>query len=83
MILNELRVPGEFQIALRVRFAELDRSAADRAGVDITAIINNGAVALGTSLGAGLGTLNGVIDNGKALFFMLPKSDRDFTVNRR
>lgn len=70
LILNELKVPGEFQIALRVRIAELNRSQADRAGVDLNVLINNGAVALGTTLGAGLGTLNGVIDNGNVGIFL-------------
>ena len=57
MILNELRVPGEFQIGLRVRIAELNRSQADRAGVDLNVLLNNGAVALGTTLGAAGGSL--------------------------
>ena len=70
MILNELKVPGEFQIALRVRIAELNRSQADRAGVDLAVLVNNGAVAVGTTLGAGLGTLNGVIDNGNVGIFL-------------
>jgi len=70
MILNELKVPGEYQIALRVRIAELNRSQADRAGVDLAVLMNNGAVAVGTTLGAGLGTLNGVIDNGNVGIFL-------------
>ena len=64
MILNELRVPGEFQIALRVRIAELNRSQADRAGVNLNVLINNGAVTLGTTLGAAAGTLQGTFDSG-------------------
>ena len=64
LILNELRVPGEFQISLRVRIAELNRSQADRAGVDLNALINNGAVTLGTTLGAAAGALHGTFNNG-------------------
>ena len=70
LILNELKVPGEFQIALRVRFAELSRSQADRAAVDINVLINNGAVALGTTMGAAAGSLRGVIDNGNVGVFL-------------
>ncbi len=70
LILNELRVPGEFQIALRVRVAELNRSAADRAGVNLNVLINNGAVALGTTMGAAAGTLSGVFDNGNVGIFL-------------
>ncbi|MBC8117586.1 MAG: pilus assembly protein N-terminal domain-containing protein, partial [Candidatus Saccharimonas sp.] len=70
LILNELKVPGEFQIAMRVRFAELSRSDADRAAVDINVLINNGAVALGTTLGAAGGTFRGVIDNGNVGVFL-------------
>ncbi len=64
MILNELRVPGEFQISLRVRIAELNRSQADRAGVNLNVLINSGAVTLGTTLGTAAGTLRGTINNG-------------------
>lgn len=69
-ILKELRVPGEFQVSLRVRIAELNRSQADRAGVDLNLLINQGAVALGTTLGAAAGTLQGTIDNGSVEFFL-------------
>ena len=67
LILNELKVPGEFQISLRVRIAELNRSQADHAGVNLNALINNGAVALGTTLGTAAGTLHGTFDNGNVI----------------
>ena len=70
LILNELKVPGEFQIALRVRIAELNRSQADRAGVDLNVILNNGAVTLGTTLGAAAGTLQGTFDSGNLGIFL-------------
>jgi pilus assembly protein CpaC len=40
-IINMLSVPGEFQIQVTCRIAELQRSALRRLGVDFTALINN------------------------------------------
>ena len=64
LIINELKVPGEFQIALRVRIAELNRSAADRAGVDINVLFNDARHAVRSTLGAGAGVIGGVFENG-------------------
>lgn len=64
LIIDELRIPGEFQISINVRIAEIQRSQLRRYGVDWNAIINNGAVSLGASLGAGGPTLTGVFDSG-------------------
>ena len=70
LILNELKVPGEFQIALRVRIAELNRSAADRAGVDINVLFNDARHAITSTLGAGAGTIGGVFENGEIGLFL-------------
>jgi pilus assembly protein CpaC len=75
-IINELQVPGEFQIMLRIKIAEVQRTAADSAGVNINALINNAsqsissAVGAGTSAVAGVGsstgsTLSGTFENGE------------------
>lgn len=64
-IINELRVPGEFQISLRVRIAELNRSQLRRMGIDLNVLFNDGAGNLFTSLGAAAGaTLGGIFDDG-------------------
>ncbi|MBI1344925.1 type II and III secretion system protein [bacterium] len=64
-IINELQVPGEFQISLRVRIAELNRSQARNLGVDINALINQGSQQIFTNLGAaGAATIGGIFDDG-------------------
>ncbi len=69
-IINELRVPGEYQINLRVRVAELSRSQLDRAGVDINVLFNDARHAITTSMGGVPGTLSGVFENGEIGVFL-------------
>lgn len=63
-IIDELRIPGEFQIMINVRIAEIQRSQLRRWGVDWSALINDGAVSLSSSMASGTPTLTGVFDNG-------------------
>src|SRR4029450_6692047 len=49
-IVNMLRVPGVQQVALRVKIAELNRSAARGFGVNVTANIEFGDAVNGTRL---------------------------------
>ena len=65
LIVDELQVPGEFTINVRVRMAEINRSQLRRMGVDWNAAINNGQVVL--TQAAGFATnpvLTGVFDAG-------------------
>ncbi len=64
-IINELQVPGEFQVALRVRIAELSRSSADNAGVNINALFNDARNSIGTAIGGATGGLSGTFENGE------------------
>lgn len=73
LIINMLTIPGEFQINLRVRIVELNRSALRRMGVSLTTLFANGrhvisstlaGAAQGGSAGAGAGTLQGVFEAG-------------------
>ncbi len=69
-IINELRVPGEYQINLRVRIAELNRSQARNMGVDLNVLFNDSQL-LFTNLGAAAGaTLGGVFENGEIGVFL-------------
>ncbi|MBM4076379.1 MAG: type II and III secretion system protein, partial [Planctomycetes bacterium] len=70
LIINELRVPGEFQIKIRVRIAELSRSQLDRAGVDINVLFNDARHAITSTLGAATGTIGGVFENGEIGLFL-------------
>lgn len=70
-IINELQVPGEFQIAMRVRVAELSRTGADAAGVNINVLFAGARHALSTAMAstagaaATAGTLSGTFENGE------------------
>ena len=74
-IVNMLDVPGEFQVMLRVRIAQLDRSQLRRMGINVAVLINDGqqffssvlsgAVAAGTGNAAGIAApLTGVFSSG-------------------
>lgn len=69
-IINELRVPGEYQINLRVRIAELNRSQLDHAGVDINVLFADARQAISTSMAGAAGTLSGVFENGEIGVFL-------------
>jgi pilus assembly protein CpaC len=63
-IVNMLEVPGEFQVAIRVRIAELNRSELKRMGVSLSALISGDDIALGSTLTGNATTLSGVFQAG-------------------
>ncbi len=70
-IINELQVPGEFQIALRVKIAEVERTAADSAGVNINVLFADARQSLSSAVGAATGaTLSGTFENGEIGLFL-------------
>lgn len=64
-IVNMLQVPGEFQVMLRVRIAELNRSQLRRKGVDLSYLIDGGRHALTSAISQGIPTLSGIFENGE------------------
>lgn len=58
-IVNMLNVPGEFQVMLRVRIAELNRSMLRRMGVNFSALINDGQGFFSSALTGGATALAG------------------------
>lgn len=64
LIINELNVPGEYQVKVRIRFAELNRTQLRRMGVDWTAIFNQGGAVISSAMGA-VPVLSGVFSNGE------------------
>jgi pilus assembly protein CpaC len=62
-IINELRVPGDFQISLRVRIAELNRSQARNMGIDWSILFSEGSQIV-TNMGGGVGTIGSVFESG-------------------
>lgn len=63
-IVNMLEVPGEFQVMLRVRIAELKRSMLRRMGVNFEAIINDGQAFFSSVLAGTPATLTGIFSSG-------------------
>lgn len=63
-IVNELRVPGEFQVLLKVQIAELSRSQARRMGVDLEVAFNSARSVLTSTMAGGVGNLGGTFENG-------------------
>jgi pilus assembly protein CpaC len=72
-IVDMLTIPGDFQINLRVRIVELNRSRLRRMGVNLSGMIGNGRHIISSSLagaassgtgGAAGGLLNGVFEAG-------------------
>ncbi|MCA9077010.1 MAG: pilus assembly protein N-terminal domain-containing protein [Planctomycetaceae bacterium] len=64
LIVNELQVPGEFQVMLRVRIAELSRSQLRRYGLDWNVIFADARHVVGQTLGAAP-ILTGLFENGE------------------
>ena len=63
-IVNELQVPGEFQVKIRVRIADLNRSQLRRLGVDWTVVFNDARHVVTSGLAGAAGVLGGVFNNG-------------------
>jgi hypothetical protein len=64
-IVNMLEVPGEYQVMLRVRIAELSRSQLRRMGLDLAGLINDGRHFVSSTLGGAGGALTGIFENGE------------------
>ena len=66
IVVNDLSIPGTFNVTLRVVIAELNRSQAREANIDLSAAFNNGRHVISTTLGAATAgaTIGGVYENG-------------------
>ena len=71
-VINMLRIPGVQQVALRVKIAELNRSAAREFGVDLDLNISTGAgdgsILIQSLLNAGATSIIGNLDNDRINF---------------
>jgi pilus assembly protein CpaC len=65
LIVNELQVPGEFQVMLRVRIAELNRSQLRRAGIDWQVIWNDARHVVTQTFATAAPVLTGMFENGE------------------
>ncbi|WP_240928284.1 type II and III secretion system protein family protein [Thalassoroseus pseudoceratinae] len=65
LIVNMLEVPGEQQVMLRVRIAELSRSQLRRMGIDLNYIFNNAAHAVTSTVAGTPANLSGIFSNGE------------------
>lgn len=64
-VINMLEVPGEQQIIVHVRIAQLDRAQMRRYGIDLNYLLNSGRHALTASIGGAPSTLSGIFENGE------------------
>lgn len=64
-IVNLLEVPGEFQVALRVRIAELNRSMLRRMGVNFDVLLNDGAQFFASAVGGAPASITSLFNNGE------------------
>ncbi len=69
-IVNMLEVPGERQVMIRVRIAQLSRSQARNMGVDFEVLFNNARHTLTANLGGAPGQLSGIFENGQIQTFL-------------
>lgn len=65
LIVDELEVPGEFQVMVRVRIAELSRSQLRQFGVDWSYLTRNGRHSIAQSFAANTPVLTGIFENGE------------------
>ena len=65
LIVNMLEVPGEQQVMLRVRIAELSRSQLRRMGIDLNYIFNNAAHTVTSTVAGNPANLSGIFSNGE------------------
>jgi pilus assembly protein CpaC len=63
-IVNELQVPGEFSVMVRVRIAEIRRSQLRRWGMNVNVLFNDARHVITSGLGA-VPILSGVFENGE------------------
>ncbi|MFN9719733.1 MAG: pilus assembly protein N-terminal domain-containing protein, partial [Planctomycetota bacterium] len=64
IVINELVIPGEYNIKMRVLVAELNRSELRNAGIDWRVLFNDGRHGVGSTMGGGTGTtLSGIFEN--------------------
>ena len=73
--INMLQVPGEQQVMLKVRVAELVRSSSRSSGADINAIFDN--FQFSNFIGGG-GNLTAILDDGDVQFFLRALSSHSY-----
>jgi len=63
-VVNMLDIPGEFQVMLRVRIAEVNRSQLRSMGVNLSVLFDSGRHMLSYAAGGLPATLSGIFENG-------------------
>lgn len=71
IVINELSIPGEFNVKMRVLVAEINRSELRNAGFDWRVLFGDGRHAVGSSMGGATGTtLSGIFENSEIQIFI-------------
>lgn len=65
LIVNMLEVPGEYQVMLRVKIAELRRAQLRQLGINYNQVFNQGRHAVGYAMGGVPSTISGIFENGE------------------
>ena len=71
IVVNDLTVPGAYNVMLRVIIAEINRNGQRDANVDLSVAFNNGRHVINTALGGATGTtVGGILENGQIQTFI-------------
>ncbi len=65
MVINMLEIPGEQQVMIHVRIAQLDRTQLRRFGIDLNYLINGGRHVVAATIGGAASNLSGIFENGE------------------
>ena len=65
MVINMLEIPGEQQVTIHVRIAQLDRTQLRRFGIDLNYLINGGRHVVAATIGGAASNLSGIFENGE------------------
>ncbi|MCC7423057.1 MAG: pilus assembly protein N-terminal domain-containing protein [Planctomycetaceae bacterium] len=70
LIVNMLEVPGEYQVMLRVKIAELRRAQLRQLGINFNQVFNQGRHSIGYAMGGVPATISGIFENGEITVLM-------------
>ncbi len=70
IVVNDLQIPGEYNVKMRVIVAEVNRSELRNQGLDWSVLFNNARHSVSGALGGTPSVLSGVFENGEIGVFM-------------
>lgn len=70
IVVNDLQIPGEYNVKMRVVVAEINRSELRNMGLDWNVLFNNARQSISGTLGGTPAILSGVFENGEISVFL-------------